>query len=44
MPSGDALFPDPALNAQRKHVLNRWCGFLSGPHSREHLNTSSPDG
>ncbi|WP_018434945.1 phosphatidylserine decarboxylase family protein [Paraburkholderia atlantica] len=44
MPSGYALFRDPALNAQLKHVLNCWCGFLSGPHSREHLNTSSPDG
>ncbi|WP_233838145.1 phosphatidylserine decarboxylase family protein [Paraburkholderia sp. ZP32-5] len=44
MPSGYALFRDPAFNAQLKHVLNCWCGFLSGPHSREHLNTSSPDG
>jgi phosphatidylserine decarboxylase len=25
-------------------VLNCWCGFLSGPHSREHLNTSAPNG
>ena len=44
MPSGYALFRDPALNAQLKRVLNCWCGFLSGPHSREHLNTSVPDG
>ncbi|KXU83909.1 phosphatidylserine decarboxylase [Paraburkholderia monticola] len=44
MPSGYALFRDPALNAQLKHVLNCWCGFLSGPHSREHLNTSPPNG
>ncbi|NKJ51143.1 phosphatidylserine decarboxylase [Burkholderia sp. SG-MS1] len=44
MPSGYALFRDPALNAQLKRVLNCWCGFLSGPHSREHLTTSSPDG
>jgi phosphatidylserine decarboxylase len=44
MPSGYALFRDPALNAQLKHVLNCWCGFLSGPHSREHLNTAAPDG
>jgi phosphatidylserine decarboxylase len=44
MPSGYALFRDPALNAQLKRVLNHWCGFLSGPHSREHLNASSPTG
>ncbi|ABE36002.1 phosphatidylserine decarboxylase family protein [Paraburkholderia xenovorans LB400] len=44
MPSGSALFRDPALNAQLKRVLNCWCGFLSGPHSREHLNTSPPEG
>ncbi|WGS53313.1 phosphatidylserine decarboxylase family protein [Paraburkholderia sp. D15] len=44
MPSGYALFRDPALNAQLKHVLNCWCGFLDGPRSREHLNTSSRNG
>ncbi|SDR54127.1 phosphatidylserine decarboxylase [Paraburkholderia fungorum] len=44
MPSGYALFRDPALNAQLKRVLNCWCGFLSGPHSREHLTVSPPDG
>ncbi|SOE46086.1 phosphatidylserine decarboxylase [Burkholderia sp. OK233] len=44
MPSGYALFRDPALNAQLKRVLNVWCGFLSGPHSRAHLNTSAPEG
>ncbi len=44
MPSGYALFRDPALNAQLKRVLNIWCGFLDGPHSREHLNASPPDG
>lgn len=44
MPSGYALFRDPALNAQLKNVLNTWCGFLSGPHSRKHLNTSAPEG
>ncbi|MCC8395482.1 phosphatidylserine decarboxylase family protein [Paraburkholderia sp. MMS20-SJTR3] len=44
MPSGYALFRDPALNAQLKHVLNCWSGFLSGPHSRTHLNTAPPDG
>lgn len=44
MPSGYALFRDPALNQRLKRVLNCWCGFLSGPHSREHLNTSAPNG
>lgn len=44
MPSGYALFRDPALNAQLKRVLDVWCGFLGGPHSRTHLNTSSPEG
>jgi phosphatidylserine decarboxylase len=44
MPSGYALFRDPALNAQLKRVLNVWCGFLNGPHSRAHLNTSAPEG
>lgn len=44
MPSGYALFRDPALNARIKDVLDCWCGFLSGPHSREHLHTSSPNG
>ena len=44
MPSGYALFRDPALNAQLKRVLNCWCGFLTGPHSREHLTTDAPNG
>ncbi|SAL02886.1 phosphatidylserine decarboxylase family protein [Caballeronia ptereochthonis] len=44
MPSGYALFRDPAFNAHLKRVLNVWCGFLSGPHSRTHLTTASPDG
>jgi phosphatidylserine decarboxylase len=44
MPSGYALFRDSALKAQLKRVLNIWCGFLSGPYSRAHLNTASPDG
>jgi phosphatidylserine decarboxylase len=44
MPSGYALFRDPALNAQLKCVLNCWCGFLTGPHSREHLTTQAPNG
>jgi phosphatidylserine decarboxylase len=38
MPSGYALFRDQAFNAQLKRVLNYWCGFLSGPYSRTHLN------
>lgn len=44
MPSGYALFRDPTFNAQLKRVLNYWCGFLSGPYSRTHLNTTAPDG
>jgi phosphatidylserine decarboxylase len=44
MPSGYALFRDPALNAGMRKVLNCWCGFLSGPHSRGHLTTEAPDG
>jgi phosphatidylserine decarboxylase len=44
MPSGYALFRDPAFNAHLKRVLNVWSGFLSGPYSRTHLNTSSPQG
>jgi phosphatidylserine decarboxylase len=44
MPSGYALFRDPALNAQLKRVLNYWNGFLSGPYSRTHLNTAAANG
>ena len=44
MPSGYALFRDPALNAQLKRVLNTWCGFLNGPYSREHLTTAASTG
>jgi phosphatidylserine decarboxylase len=44
MPSGYELFRDPALNAQLRRVLNCWCGFLSGPHSREYLNATPPSG
>lgn len=44
MPSGYALFRDPSLNAALKRVLDCWCGFLSGPHSREHLTTDAPNG
>lgn len=41
MPSGYALFRDQAFNAQLKRVLNYWCGFLSGPYSRMHLNADA---
>lgn len=44
MPSGYALFRDPTLNAQLRRVLNFWSGFLSGPYSREHLNSDAPGG
>ncbi|PXW26355.1 phosphatidylserine decarboxylase family protein [Paraburkholderia caballeronis] len=44
MPSGYAVFRDPAFNAQLRRVLDYWCGFLSGPHSRAHLNGHAPDG
>ncbi|SAK83086.1 phosphatidylserine decarboxylase [Caballeronia fortuita] len=44
MPSGYALFRDPAFNAHLKQLLTVWSGFLSGPHSRTHLNTAAPDG
>lgn len=44
MPSGHALFRDPAFNRHLKRILNFWCGFLSGPHSRTHLNEESPSG
>ncbi|AWV05021.1 phosphatidylserine decarboxylase [Burkholderia sp. JP2-270] len=44
MPSGHAVFRDATVNAHLKRVLNVWCDFLGGPHSREHLDTSAPDG
>ncbi|AOJ90735.1 phosphatidylserine decarboxylase [Burkholderia sp. MSMB0856] len=44
MPSGHAAFRDAAVNAHLKQVLNVWCDFLGGPHSRAHLDTSPPDG
>lgn len=44
MPSGYAVFRDPAFNTQLRMVLSHWCGFLSGPHSRMHLTTAEPDG
>ncbi|MEM5436147.1 phosphatidylserine decarboxylase family protein [Paraburkholderia diazotrophica] len=44
MPSGYAVFRDPAFNAQLRRVLTYWCSFLTGPHSRSHLNADEPDG
>lgn len=44
MPSGYAVFRDPAFNTQLRHVLEYWCGFLCGPHSRTHLTTDAPHG
>ncbi|CAD6556557.1 Phosphatidylserine decarboxylase proenzyme 2 [Paraburkholderia hiiakae] len=44
MPSGYAVFRDPAFNTQLRKVLSHWCGFLSGPHSRTHLTSAEPDG
>ena len=44
MPSGHAVFRDATVNAHLQNVLNVWCGFLGGPHSRTHLDTSAPDG
>lgn len=44
MPSGYAVFRDPAFNAKMRRVLEYWCGFLDGPHSRTHLTTDKPNG
>nr|WP_309252024.1 phophatidylserine decarboxylase associated domain-containing protein [Paraburkholderia unamae] len=44
MPSGYAAFRDPAFNAQLRRVLDAWCAFLSGPHSRTHLTSDEPHG
>jgi phosphatidylserine decarboxylase len=44
MPSGHAVFRDPAFNAHLKRILNTWCDFLSGPHSRAHLTEDEPNG
>lgn len=44
MPSGYAFFRDPVVNAKLNKVLDLWCGFLDGPHSRTYLNSSSPEG
>jgi phosphatidylserine decarboxylase len=44
MPSGYSVFRDAAFNRYMKRVLDTWCAFLAGPHSREHLSERSPDG
>ncbi|SDD27414.1 phosphatidylserine decarboxylase [Paraburkholderia lycopersici] len=44
MPSGYAVFRDPAFNAQLRRVLSCWCGFLDGPHSRAYLTADEPHG
>ncbi|MBY4899159.1 phosphatidylserine decarboxylase family protein [Cupriavidus sp. AU9028] len=44
MPSGYQVFRHPAFNAHLRHVLDSWSAFLSGPHSRGHLNTEPPNG
>lgn len=44
MPAGFPLFRSSALNEKIKAVLNYWCEFLSGPNSRNFLNTNSPTG
>ena len=41
---GPCTVRDAAVNAHLQNVLNVWCGFLGGPHSRAHLDTSAPDG
>lgn len=43
MRAGYAVFRDPAFNSQLRRVLNSWCTFLSGPHSRSWL-TEEPGG
>jgi phosphatidylserine decarboxylase len=44
MPSGHAVFRDPAFNTHLKRLLNTWCAFLSGPYSRTHLTEDAPHG
>lgn len=44
MPAGFPLFRMQDLNAKFKAVLNYWGTFLSGPDSRNFLNTTSPTG
>jgi phosphatidylserine decarboxylase len=44
MPSGFAFFRTAEVNAKLQAVLQYWCKFLSGPDSRNFLNTTSPTG
>lgn len=44
MPSGYAVFRDPAFNAQLRRVLSTWASFLSGPRSRTWLVEDEPQG
>lgn len=44
MPSGFAFFQFPAINEKIRDVLNYWSDFLSGPNSRDYLNTDNPKG
>ncbi|MEM5331258.1 phosphatidylserine decarboxylase family protein [Paraburkholderia sp. JHI2823] len=44
MPSGYAVFRDPAFNAQLRRVLSTWSAFLGGPRSRTWLVEDEPNG
>jgi len=44
MPEGFAFFQFAEVNEKFKKILRHWGRFLSGPNSREYLNTRSPDG
>ncbi|WP_042267341.1 phosphatidylserine decarboxylase family protein [Paraburkholderia heleia] len=44
MPTGYAVFRDPAFNARLRRVLSTWAGFLSGPRSRTWLVEDEPQG
>lgn len=44
MPSGFQVFRHPVFNEHLRHVLTSWSAFLSGPHSRGHLNEEPPSG
>jgi len=44
MPAGFALFRIETLNEKLRAVLQYWSQFLSGPDSRNFLNTTSPTG
>jgi len=44
MPAGFTFFQFPSVNARLKSVLEHWGRFLSGPDSRDYLNTIGPTG